>query len=77
MVALGVVAMHLRQVDMLSGSIGEYLKRTDGHARSSKLLFALSLLSCTAILLWPIIGIFCAVGLLTASLGLSMNEWKG
>lgn len=76
-VAVGLILLHLRQVDMLSGSIGEYWKRTDTRARSSKLFFGLSLCSCTLILFWPIFGIFCAVALLGASVGLSMNEWRG
>jgi hypothetical protein len=75
-VAVGLVLLHLRQVDMLSGSIGEYWKRTDTRARSSKIFFGLSVCSCTLILLWPTLGIFCAVALLAVSAGLSMNEWK-
>jgi hypothetical protein len=34
-VVAGLVLLHLRQVDMLSGSIREYWKRTDTRARSS------------------------------------------
>jgi hypothetical protein len=75
-VVAGLVLLHLRQVDMLSGSIREYWKRTDTRARSSKLFFGLSICSCNLILFWPIFGIFCAVALLVVSAGLSMNEWR-
>jgi hypothetical protein len=75
-VAVGIVLSHLWQVDMLAGSIGEYWKRTDMRARSSKIFFGLSLCSCIFILLWPTVGIFFVVALLAVSAGLSMNEWK-
>jgi hypothetical protein len=76
-VAVGLILLHLSQVNMLSGSIGEYWKRTDALARSSKLFFGLGLCSCALILVWPMFGIFCAVALFAASAGLSMTEWKG
>jgi len=61
---------------MLSGSIGEYWKRTDSHAQASKVFFALSLCSCGLMLLWPTVGLVLAFAFILISLGLSMNEWK-
>lgn len=75
-VAALLTLVHFQQVDILSGSVGEYWKRKDTLARTSKLLFGLSLCSCTVILAWPIFGIFCAGTLWAASLGLSMSEWR-
>lgn len=74
--AVGLVVLHLRQVDMLSGSVSEYWKRTDSHARASKVFFALSLCSCGLALLWPTVGVACAVAFILLSLGFSMKEWK-
>ena len=61
---------------MLSGSIGEYWKRNDGHAQASKVFFALGLCLCGLMLLWPTVGLVCAFASILVSLGLSMNEWK-
>ena len=75
-IAVGLALLHLQQVAMLSDSYGEYWKRTDCHARASKVFFALSLASCGLILLWPIIGLGVASALMLLSMGFSMNEWK-
>ena len=74
--AVCLTLLHLRQVDMLSDSYGEYWKRTDSNARASKVFFALSLGSCGITLLWPTIGICLAVVFMLLSMGFSMNEWK-
>ena len=75
-IAVALALLHFRQVDMLSDSYGEYWKRTDEHARASKVFFSLSLASCGLILLWPIIGIGFALAFILLSIGFSMNEWK-
>lgn len=72
----GLAALHLQQVDRLSGSVGEYWKRTDANARTSKLLFGLSLCSCVLIPYSFAIGLACALAFIGLSLGFSMNEWK-
>jgi hypothetical protein len=74
--AVLLALLHLRQVDMLSGSIGEFWRRRDETARLSKLFFVLSLLSCLLVLVSPLAGVACAVAFLALHLGFSMKEWK-
>lgn len=75
MLAVLVLLLHLLQVDRLSGSIEEYWRRRDSHARASKILFAVSLCSCGLMLITPVFGGFLAIALMAGSIGLSMKEW--
>jgi uncharacterized membrane protein len=76
LLAVGLVILHLQQVNMLSGSIEEFWRRQDETARLSKLFFGLSLLSCFLILASPLLGGASAVAFIALHLGFSMEEWK-
>jgi hypothetical protein len=76
LVAFAVLALHLQQVPLLSGSLREFWTRTDENAKISKVLFGLSLCACLLIVFLPVLGIFSAVALMALSLGFCMKEWK-
>jgi uncharacterized membrane protein len=76
-IAVLLVVLHLQQVNMLSGSVGEFWRRRDEVAQLSKLFFALSLLSCLLVLVSPLLGGACAFAFALLHLGFSMKEWKG
>ena len=76
LLAVMLVLLHLQQVDMLSGSIGEFWRRRDETARLSKLFFALGLLSCLLVFVSPLLGVACAVAFVALHLGFSMEEWR-
>ena len=76
LVAFLVAILHLNQIGILSGSVGEYWKRKDELARASKVFFALSLCSCALIVPWPTLGLACSIVFVSLSLGFSMREWK-
>jgi uncharacterized membrane protein len=76
MFAVLLVLLHLQQVGMLSGSVGEFWRRRDEAARLSKLFFALSLLSCLLVFVFPLLGAALAVAFAALHLGFSMNTWR-
>jgi uncharacterized membrane protein len=74
--AVVLLLLHLKQVNMLSGSIEEFWHRHDENARISKLFLALSLVSCLITLLSVPIGIGVSIACFALHAGFSMNEWK-
>lgn len=74
--AMGIVFLHLQQVNMLSGSIGEFWKRNDLRARQSKLFLLASLLSCLIALVYPLVATVVAVVFFVAHAILSMTEFR-
>jgi uncharacterized membrane protein len=74
--AVMLLLLHLQQVEMLSGSLGEFWRRRDETARLSKGFFALSLLSCLLVFISPLLGVACAFAFGALHLGFSMSEWK-
>jgi uncharacterized membrane protein len=75
-VAFWVVAFHLAQVQMLSGSIGEFWRRRDSLARLSKAFFGLSLFSCLLVWVSPLLGLPPVFAFTVLHVCFSMNEWK-
>lgn len=76
MLAVVLVLLHLQQVEMLSGSVGEFWRGRDEAARLSKLFFALSLLSCLLVFVSPLLGASFAVAFAALHLGFSMKTWR-
>jgi uncharacterized membrane protein len=74
--AVMLFLLHLQQVQMLSGSLGEFWRRRDETARLSKAFFALSLLSCLLVFVSPVLGAACVFAFGLLHLGFSMSEWK-
>ena len=71
-----LLLLHLQQVQMLSGSLGEFWRRRDEIARLSKACFVLSLLSCLLVFVSPLVGVACVFAFGLLHLGFSMSEWK-
>jgi hypothetical protein len=76
MLAVMLLLLHLQQVQMLSGSLGEFWRRRDETALLSKGFFALSLLSCLLVFASPLFGAAGAFAFGLLHLGFSMSEWR-
>ena len=73
---LGLLALHLQQMPLLSGSVREFWTRSDHKANLSKLFFALCLFFAALAAVWPFIGALLALSLCFAHAILAMHELK-